>query len=88
MDADEGQLAGSELPPLTTEDTVKLAFMFCFFWFVANWAVNASLDYTTVASATILSSMSGETFHSQGTAHHETDRMKDSSRSGLVHYSA
>ena len=27
--------------------------------FVANWAVNASLDYTSVASTTILSSMSG-----------------------------
>lgn len=28
--------------------------------FIANWAVNASLDYTSVASATILSSMSGK----------------------------
>ena len=34
-------------------------------WFAANWALNASLDYTSVASATILSSMSGElrSFH-------------------------
>lgn len=47
------------LPPLTTKETARLALIFCFFWFVANWAVNASLDYTSVASATVLSSMSG-----------------------------
>lgn len=34
--------------------------MFCIFWFIANWSVNASLNYTSVASATILSSLSGE----------------------------
>ncbi|KAJ7169992.1 hypothetical protein C8R46DRAFT_895889 [Mycena filopes] len=44
---------------LTIRETARIAFMFCFLWFTANWAVNASLDYTTVASATILSSMSG-----------------------------
>ncbi|KAJ7038076.1 hypothetical protein C8F04DRAFT_367128 [Mycena alexandri] len=48
-----------ELPPLTIRETARLAFVFCFLWFTANWAVNASLDYTSVASATILSSMSG-----------------------------
>ncbi|KAK7064131.1 hypothetical protein R3P38DRAFT_3249713 [Favolaschia claudopus] len=48
-----------ELPPLTVQETARLAFVFCFLWFIANWAVNASLDYTSVASATILSSMSG-----------------------------
>ncbi|KAJ6503418.1 vacuolar membrane protein [Mycena vitilis] len=48
-----------ELPPLTIRETARLAFVFCFLWFIANWAVNASLDYTSVASATILSSMSG-----------------------------
>ncbi|KAJ7103412.1 hypothetical protein B0H15DRAFT_874906 [Mycena belliarum] len=48
-----------ELPPLTIRETARLAFAFCFLWFIANWAVNASLDYTSVASATILSSMSG-----------------------------
>jgi len=47
------------LPPLTVHETVKLAFMFCFLWFIANWSVNASLDYTSVASSTILSSLSG-----------------------------
>ncbi|KAJ7293692.1 hypothetical protein C8J57DRAFT_1269684 [Mycena rebaudengoi] len=48
-----------DLPPLTTQETARLAFTFCFFWFIANWTVNAALDYTSVASATILSSMSG-----------------------------
>ncbi|TFY83768.1 hypothetical protein EWM64_g233 [Hericium alpestre] len=47
------------LPPLTIRETAKLASIFCFFWFVANWSLNASLDYTSVASATILSCMSG-----------------------------
>lgn len=49
----------NEHPPLTTRETIRLAFVFCFIWFVANWSVNASLDYTSVASATIMSSMSG-----------------------------
>jgi len=47
------------LPPLTTNETLQLAAIFCFIWFPANWTVNASLDYTSVASATIMSSMSG-----------------------------
>ncbi|KAF4605323.1 hypothetical protein EYR40_004107 [Pleurotus pulmonarius] len=47
------------LPPLTIRETVKLASVFCIFWFIANWSVNAALEYTSVASATILSSMSG-----------------------------
>ncbi|KAH9847389.1 hypothetical protein C2E23DRAFT_520200 [Lenzites betulinus] len=45
--------------PLTTRETAQLAAVFCFLWFIANWTVNASLDFTSVASATILSSMSG-----------------------------
>lgn len=48
-----------DLPPLTTRETAKLASIFSLFWFIANWAVNASLDYTSVASSTILASMSG-----------------------------
>lgn len=47
------------LPPLSERETAKLAAWFCLLWFVANWSLNASLDYTSVASATILSSMSG-----------------------------
>ncbi|KAG6860117.1 hypothetical protein C0995_015555 [Termitomyces sp. Mi166 len=46
------------LPPLTIRETRDLAFLFCFLWFIANWSLNAALDYTSVASATILSSMS------------------------------
>ncbi|EPQ60703.1 hypothetical protein GLOTRDRAFT_109100 [Gloeophyllum trabeum ATCC 11539] len=45
--------------PLTTYETAQLAFAFCFIWFLANWTVNASLNLTSVASATILSSTSG-----------------------------
>ena len=40
-------------------ETKDLALAFCLLWFIANWTVNASLSYTSVASATILSSMSG-----------------------------
>jgi len=45
--------------PLDVYQTAELAFVFCLVWFVANWSVNASLDYTTVASTTILASTSG-----------------------------
>ncbi|PVF99347.1 hypothetical protein CPB86DRAFT_703402 [Serendipita vermifera] len=47
------------LPPLTTRETASLAAFFCFLWFVANWTVNASLDYTSVGSTTVLASTSG-----------------------------
>ncbi|KIK06883.1 hypothetical protein K443DRAFT_673779 [Laccaria amethystina LaAM-08-1] len=47
------------LPALTTKETSHLALFFCLLWFIANWAVNASLDFTSVASATVLSSTSG-----------------------------
>lgn len=47
---------------LTPEETRKIAIYFCFLWFIANWALNASLAYTSVASATVLSSMSGKSF--------------------------
>jgi len=49
----------NEPPPLTVRETAKLASIFCYIWFIANWSVNASLEYTSVSSATILSSMSG-----------------------------
>lgn len=45
---------------LTPEETAKLAAYFCFLWFAANWMLNAALAYTSVASATVLSSMSGK----------------------------
>uniref|UniRef100_A0A8H8CRK7 EamA domain-containing protein n=1 Tax=Psilocybe cubensis TaxID=181762 RepID=A0A8H8CRK7_PSICU len=55
----ESRMAFQPLPPLTDKQTASLAFTFCLIWFAANWSVNASLGYTSVASATILSSMSG-----------------------------
>jgi solute carrier family 35 protein F5 len=45
--------------PLTVKETARMALGFCFLWFVANWALNAALAYTSVASATILSGTSG-----------------------------
>lgn len=51
-----------DLPPLNKRQTAELALAFCFIWFIANWSVNASLGYTSVASATILSSTSGRSF--------------------------
>ncbi|KAJ7706063.1 hypothetical protein B0H17DRAFT_608998 [Mycena rosella] len=50
-------LPDDELPPLTIRETARLAFIYCFFWFIGNWALNAALDFTSVASATIISSM-------------------------------
>ncbi|KAI0271335.1 hypothetical protein BC834DRAFT_858956 [Gloeopeniophorella convolvens] len=49
----------TSLPPLDTRQTAQLASVFCFLWFLANWSLNAGLGLTSVASATILSSMSG-----------------------------
>ncbi|GAA5981806.1 hypothetical protein JCM5350_005734 [Sporobolomyces pararoseus] len=46
-------------PPLSTQETAKLALAFCGLWFAANWAMNAALGYTSVSSTTILTSMSG-----------------------------
>lgn len=44
---------------LSTRETAKLATQWCVVWFIANWAVNASLGWTSVASVTILSSTAG-----------------------------
>ncbi|KAI6044936.1 hypothetical protein EDC04DRAFT_2637656 [Pisolithus marmoratus] len=49
----------NETLQLTPRETAWLALSFCFLWFVANWSLNAALAYTSVASATVLSSMSG-----------------------------
>ncbi|KAI4932876.1 hypothetical protein J4E85_003278 [Alternaria conjuncta] len=43
---------------LTIRDTAKLALEFCLLWFLANYFAAACLEYTTVASSTILSSTS------------------------------
>ncbi|KAH8102492.1 hypothetical protein BXZ70DRAFT_928732 [Cristinia sonorae] len=54
-----GRTAEDDLARLTVRETAHLAAWFCLLWFIANWSQNASLGYTSVASATILSSMSG-----------------------------
>ncbi|KAI0304928.1 hypothetical protein BC826DRAFT_978991 [Russula brevipes] len=51
--------ASAALPRLTTRETARLASVFCPLWFLANWSLNVGLGLTSVASATILSSMSG-----------------------------
>jgi hypothetical protein len=52
-------LQEAALPPLTTKQTAQLAVEFCLLWFIANWTQNAALEFTSVASVTILSTMSG-----------------------------
>lgn len=46
-------------PPLTAMETLKLAFISCFLWFGYIWSIVSSLDYTSVASATIIGSTTG-----------------------------
>ncbi|KAI5124626.1 hypothetical protein M0805_004236 [Coniferiporia weirii] len=55
----EDACASEALEPLTVRQTAKLASVFCLIWFAANWSVNMSLEFTSVASSTILSSTSG-----------------------------
>lgn len=43
---------------LNVRETAWLGFEFCILWFLANYFVAACLEYTTVASSTILSSTS------------------------------
>lgn len=49
---------GDFKPPLTLPEIAKLSLEFCIIWFVANYFVAACLEYTTVASSTILTSTS------------------------------
>lgn len=44
---------------LGARETASLALTFSLLWFIANWSVNASLGYTSVASTTILTTTSG-----------------------------
>lgn len=48
----------SSSAPLTLSETTMLSLEFCMLWFVANYFVAACLQYTTVASSTILTSTS------------------------------
>lgn len=43
---------------LSLRQTARLSFEFCILWFLANYFVAACLEYTTVASSTILTSTS------------------------------
>ena len=43
---------------LSFGETISLSAQFCILWFLSNFATNASLSYTSVASQTILSSTS------------------------------
>ncbi|TIA87192.1 hypothetical protein E3P99_03328 [Wallemia hederae] len=44
---------------LNPSQTLNLAYKFTFYWILANFSINASLQFTSVASSTILSSTSG-----------------------------
>lgn len=52
----EGPQAFEE--PLSVPETAKLSLEFCLLWFGANYLVAACLEYTSVASSTILTSTS------------------------------
>ncbi|KAF1958006.1 hypothetical protein CC80DRAFT_443144 [Byssothecium circinans] len=43
---------------MTLKETMKISLEFCLLWFLANYFAAACLEYTTVASSTILSSTS------------------------------
>lgn len=55
LDAGEMQSATAVL---TISETAVLSLEFCFLWFLANYFVAACLEYTSVASSTILTSTS------------------------------
>lgn len=60
QDDDEELLADTSKPQekLNLCETAVLSFEFCMLWFLANYFASASLEYTSVASATILTSTS------------------------------
>ncbi|KAK9455191.1 hypothetical protein V1511DRAFT_459533 [Dipodascopsis uninucleata] len=53
-DPESGNRMESQDDGLTLQETARLSLHFCILWFGANWFSNASLSYTSVASATIL----------------------------------
>lgn len=53
-----GSSNGSATGKLAIAETARLSLEFCFLWFAANYFVAACLEYTTVASSTILTSTS------------------------------
>lgn len=46
------------ITPLSMRQTARLSLEFCMLWFLANYFVAACLEFTTVASSTILTSTS------------------------------
>ncbi|EPS42450.1 hypothetical protein H072_3573 [Dactylellina haptotyla CBS 200.50] len=54
----EDELGDPHAGKLGPRDTMKLSAQFCLLWFVANWFAGACLEYTSVASTTILSATS------------------------------
>jgi solute carrier family 35 protein F5 len=54
----QSQVLEAEDEGLTLKETAKLALEFCILWFLANYFAAACLEYTTVASSTILASTS------------------------------
>lgn len=55
----ETNVPKAHLDPLTVRETSHVALWFAIQWFGANWAVNAALGMTNVASATTISSAQG-----------------------------
>lgn len=55
----ETNVPKAHLEPLTVRETSRVAMWFAIQWFGANWAVNAALSMTSVASATTVSSAQG-----------------------------
>lgn len=49
---------GTQEGMLNLQETAILSFEFCLLWFLANYLVSACLEYTSVASSTILTSTS------------------------------
>ena len=56
--AGSGLTKDSNTDRLTLRETAWLSFEFCILWFGANYCIAACLEYTTVASSTILTSTS------------------------------
>ena len=56
--ASSGSMGNAMAGRLNVRETAWLSFEFCILWFLANYFIAACLEYTTVASSTILASTS------------------------------
>ncbi|KAF8311937.1 uncharacterized protein EI90DRAFT_3095034, partial [Cantharellus anzutake] len=60
LPTDEQLLPSPKSPPqLSRQETADLAKVYCIIWFLACWTFNSSLQFTSVASCSILTSTSG-----------------------------